>query len=137
MIDSSNDVEENEPEEEEEGVEEPEGTGTQGQTGTSGVFDWLVQHPQFQTLRAMIQNNPQLLPVIMQQLTQANPELVDLIREHQNEFVQLLLSPVTPKYSYPCVTFFLSLSSFTRSLPLSLSRALSFSLVHLIVCVSL
>jgi hypothetical protein len=46
----------------------------------------------------MVQANPQLLGVVLQQLGQSNPELLNLINQHQEEFIQLLNSPITPTY---------------------------------------
>jgi len=62
-------------------------------TGT-GVFDFLRQHPQFTMLRQMVQQNPQLLQSVLEQLGQQNPQLLTLINQHQEEFIQLLNSPV-------------------------------------------
>jgi len=66
-----------------------------GQTqGGSGVFDFLRQHPQFNLLRQMIQQNPQLLQPVLAQLSQSNPGILQLINQHQQEFLQLLHEPV-------------------------------------------
>jgi UV excision repair protein RAD23 len=78
-----------EEEEEEEDLGGQIGTG-----GGPGTFDFLTQHPQFQTLRAMVQANPQLLQVVLQQLGQSNPELLTMINENQEEFVRLLQGPL-------------------------------------------
>jgi UV excision repair protein RAD23 len=83
------------PGEEMEEEEEEEDLGGQiGTGGGPGTFDFLTQHPQFQTLRAMVQANPQLLQVVLQQLGQSNPELLTMINENQEEFVRLLQGPL-------------------------------------------
>lgn len=61
---------------------------------TSGVFDFLRNHPQFNALRQMVQQNPQLLQPVLAQLAQQNPQLIQLINQHQQEFIQLLNEPV-------------------------------------------
>jgi len=73
-----------------------------GQQGTTGVggggpspFEFLRQHPQFDMLRQMVQTNPQLLQPVLQQLGQQNPNLLTLISQHQQEFINLLNEPVT------------------------------------------
>jgi len=66
----------------------------QGGGGGSGVFDFLRQHPQFNLLRQMIQQNPQLLQPVLAQLAQSNPGILQLINTHQQEFLQLLHEPV-------------------------------------------
>jgi len=58
-------------------------------------FDFLRAHPQFNTLRQMVQSNPQLLQPVLQQLGQQNPNLLQLISQHQQEFINLLNEPVT------------------------------------------
>ncbi len=80
--------------EEMEEEEEEEELGAQGGPGGQGTFDFLTQHPQFQTLRAMVQANPQLLQVVLQQLGQSNPELLTMINENQEEFIRLLQGPL-------------------------------------------
>lgn len=65
-----------------------------GQQGGS-PFDFLRAHPQFNTLRQMVQSNPQLLQPVLQQLGQQNPQLLQLISQHQQEFINLLNEPVS------------------------------------------
>jgi len=59
------------------------------------VFDFLRQHPQFNTLRAMVQQNPALLQPVLAQLAQQNPQILQLINTHQQDFIRLLNEPVT------------------------------------------
>jgi UV excision repair protein RAD23 len=69
---------------------------TGAQTSSSGVFDFLRQHPQFNALRLMVQQQPELLQPVLQQLGQTNPSILQLINQHQQEFIQLLNEPVQP-----------------------------------------
>jgi len=73
--------------------QQPTQTGQQATTG-SGVFDFLRQHPHFNTLRMMVQQQPELLQPVLQQLGQTNPSILQLIQSHQQEFIQLLNEPV-------------------------------------------
>lgn len=76
-----------EMEEDSEGDEEEEQM-TAGER--SAALDFLRQDPQFLQLRALIQQNPQLLEPIIEQLGQSSPELFQLIQNHQEEFAQLM-----------------------------------------------
>lgn len=72
----------------------PGGAGGQEAPRQPGPFDFLRAHPQFATLRAMVQQNPQLLQPVLQQLAAANPQILQLINQHQDEFIRLLQEPV-------------------------------------------
>jgi len=56
----------------------------------SGSLDFLRNNPQFQQLRQLVQQQPQMLEPILQQVGAGNPQLAQLITSHQNEFIQLL-----------------------------------------------
>lgn len=66
--------------------------GQQG--GAGGHFEWLRQHPQFNQIKAMVQRNPQLLGPLLQQLGQLNPQILQMIGQHQAEFMALLNEPI-------------------------------------------
>lgn len=70
------------------------GAGAGGGEGGENIFDFLRHNPQFNALRFMVQQNPALLQPILGQLGNANPELLQLITQHQEEFTQLLNEPV-------------------------------------------
>lgn len=55
-----------------------------------GPLDFLRQHPQFPMLRAMLQQNPQMITQLLQQVGQANPALLQAISQHPEEFMRLL-----------------------------------------------
>ncbi|KAF7843171.1 ubiquitin receptor RAD23b-like [Senna tora] len=48
----------------------------------------------FQTLRTVVQTNPQILQPVLQELGKQNPQLFDLIQDHHAEFFQLINEPV-------------------------------------------
>lgn len=61
----------------------------EGEAGGSAL-EFLRQDPQFQQLRAVIQQNPQLLGPIIEQLGQSSPEIFQLIQQHEDEFIALM-----------------------------------------------
>lgn len=69
---------------------EPQEHGEQPQ---EGGLEFLRRLPQFITMRRMVQQNPQSLPVLLQQLGQENPELLAIISQNQEEFISMLNSP--------------------------------------------
>ncbi|KXJ11018.1 UV excision repair protein RAD23 homolog A [Exaiptasia diaphana] len=67
-----------------------------GDTDESGSLDFLWNLPQFIQMRSMIQNNPAVLPQLLQQMSQSNPELLQLISQRQEEFIRMLNAPAPP-----------------------------------------
>lgn len=63
--------------------------------GSANQLAQMIQaFPQFNQIRAAIQQNPQLLTPIMQGLAQSNPELVQVINQNPEEFIRLLNEPI-------------------------------------------
>ncbi|KAI3749364.1 hypothetical protein L2E82_19974 [Cichorium intybus] len=62
--------------------------------GAAGNLDFLLNSPQFQALRVMVQANPQILQRMLQELGKQNSHLVRLIQEHQADFLRLINEPV-------------------------------------------
>ncbi|KAK6342097.1 hypothetical protein TWF730_001576 [Orbilia blumenaviensis] len=59
--------------------------------GAGGAnLDFLRNNPQFQQLRQVIQEHPQMLEPILQQVGQANPQLAHLISQDPEGFLSLL-----------------------------------------------
>lgn len=58
--------------------------------GGLGNLDWLRGNPQFQQLRQVVQQQPQMLEPILQSVGAGNPALAQLIGQHPEEFLQLL-----------------------------------------------
>uniref|UniRef100_A0AC34FV72 UV excision repair protein RAD23 n=1 Tax=Panagrolaimus sp. ES5 TaxID=591445 RepID=A0AC34FV72_9BILA len=55
-------------------------------------LDFLQDNEQFTQLREIVRHNPDMLPEIIQQISQDNPALMQLIRENEQEFLALLNS---------------------------------------------
>jgi len=65
-------------------------TGGTGGGGGGGSLDFLRTNPQFNVLRQLVAQNPQVLQPMLQELGRANPDLLRQINEHQQEFLALL-----------------------------------------------
>lgn len=65
---------------------------SQGRAGAAslGNLDFLRNNPQFQQLRQVVQQQPQMLEPILQQVGIGNPQLAALISQNPEAFLQLL-----------------------------------------------
>lgn len=67
------------------------GGGLPQQTqGGSEAFSHLLNNPQFQMVRNLIRQNPQMLQGILLQLQQSNPDLFTVITQNQEAFTRWL-----------------------------------------------
>lgn len=64
-------------------------------------LSFLRTQPQFQQMRQVIQQNPQLLNAVLQQIGQSNPQLLQLISQNQESFVRMLNEPTATQGSNP------------------------------------
>ncbi|KAG5834584.1 UV excision repair protein RAD23 homolog B isoform X3 [Anguilla anguilla] len=70
-------------------------TPTQPTTASgANPLEFLRNQPQFQQMRQIIQQNPALLPALLQQIGRENPQLLQQISSHQEQFIQMLNEPV-------------------------------------------
>ena len=66
------------------------GGGGQGGAGGGANLDFLRNNPQFQQLRQVVQQQPQMLEPILQQVAQGNPQLAQIITQNTQQFMELL-----------------------------------------------
>lgn len=59
-------------------------------TAPSNNLDFLRSNPQFQQLRTVVQQQPQMLEPILQQVAAGNPQLAQIITQNTDEFMRLL-----------------------------------------------
>jgi len=64
---------------------------SEDEQGGGNPFDLLKNTPQFQQLRLLAQQSPQLLEQVLHQLP---PELINVINQNQEEFIRLLNEPI-------------------------------------------
>ncbi|EGE04583.1 nucleotide excision repair protein RAD23 [Trichophyton equinum CBS 127.97] len=80
----------------------PSPAGGAGETaGSLGSLEFLRNNPHFQQLRQLVQQQPQMLEPILQQVGAGNPQLAQLIGQNQEQFLQLLSEDVDDETQLP------------------------------------
>lgn len=76
------------------GVSAPANTASSPSAAAgANPLSFLRNQPQFQVMRQLIQQNPALLPTLLQEIGRENPELLQEISSHQEQFIQMLNEP--------------------------------------------
>jgi len=60
---------------------------------SSGDLSFLSSLPQFQLMRNQVRAHPESLPTLLQEIGQSNPQLLTLISQNQQAFIDLLNAP--------------------------------------------
>lgn len=68
------------------------GTGGGGR-GSNNPLAFLRRHPVFQDMKRLLQEDPNLLPHLMQRIQSSNPDLMRIISNNQEEFLALINEP--------------------------------------------
>jgi UV excision repair protein RAD23 len=67
------------------------------QGGQQNIFAPLRDNPFFNQIRAMVQIEPALLEPILQRIEQTQPDLIQVITQNQQQFLDFLNEPVSPE----------------------------------------
>lgn len=86
---------------------------TAGEPGV-GSLEFLRNNPHFQQLRQLVQQQPQMLEPILQQVGAGNPQLAQLIGQNQEQFLQLLAEDIDDDSQLPPGTHAISVTEEER-----------------------
>lgn len=75
--------------------------GLAGGAAGANALDFLRNNPQFQQLRQVVQQQPQMLEPILQQVAQGNPQLAQMITQNPEQFMQLLAEDADEDVALP------------------------------------
>jgi UV excision repair protein RAD23 len=70
-------------------------TALAGPAGGAADIESLRQHPQFNTLKQLIQSNPAALPQVLQLIGQQSPQLLEAIHANNDAFLAMMNEPIT------------------------------------------
>lgn len=66
-----------------------------GSAAAASSLEFLRSQPQFQQMRQVVQRNPALLNLLIQQIGRNNPQLLEMIVQNQEEFLRMLNEPTS------------------------------------------
>ena len=70
-------------------------TALAGPAGGAADIESLRQHPQFNTLKQLIQSNPAALPQVLQLIGQQSPQLLEAIHANNDAFLAMMNEPIS------------------------------------------
>lgn len=82
-----------EPEAEPPETSETPAAGGEGNMPSMNDMNFLRNLPQFQAMRRQLQEHPEMLPQLLQEIGRENPQLLTLISQNQEQFISLLNEP--------------------------------------------
>lgn len=86
-------------------------------TGAPVGIEVLRQHPQFNSLKQLIQQNPAALPQVLQLLGQQNPALLAAIQQNEAAFLTMMNEPITESVAPPAPTMGMASQGFPAMPP--------------------
>ena len=104
-----------------------------GQEGAGPNLDFLRNNPQFQQLRQVVQQQPQMLEPILQQVAAGNPQVAQIIAQHPEQFMQLLAEDADDDAALPAGAQPISVTEEEREAIERVSIPSSFKLTVLIL----
>ena len=100
------------------GSQEPTARGGRAGAGAGGEalpnLDFLRNNPHFQQLRQLVQQQPQMLEPILQQVAAGNPQIAQLIGQNQEQFLNLLSEDIEGDTMLPPGTHTISVTEEER-----------------------
>lgn len=99
-------------------------------------LDFLRNNPHFQQLRQLVQQQPQMLEPILQQVAAGNPQIAQLIGQNQEQFLQLLSEDIDDDSMLPPGTHAISVTEEERDAieRVCISRILTYLNLRLTLC---
>uniref|UniRef100_A0A182Q8E7 UV excision repair protein RAD23 n=1 Tax=Anopheles farauti TaxID=69004 RepID=A0A182Q8E7_9DIPT len=68
----------------------PVGGGGGGSAGEANPLAFLRDNPVFQDMKRILRDDPSMLPHLMRRMQDSNPDLLDIIATHQEDFLALI-----------------------------------------------
>merc|ERR1719481_1005416 len=67
---------------------------TTPETAGTDPLEFLRSQEMFTQMKTLLQRDPSMLPAVLQQLGQSNPQLLQLISQNQESFIRMINEPV-------------------------------------------